>query len=177
MAYKKVKLLSESGEELYPECDWSVVKNSPITVDPYSIDIQNEDGSIIFSWGKDGFIDAGPLGVNVSADAVDFHGDKIHKEDGVYIANENTENQPILFDEYPREEKAFKDFPLNKFFGSLISQDASIKRTDPIVAIAQVNPGKGTTYRYYIVGAHDSDWKGEDEADVIWMNKKTKEGK
>ena len=48
MNYKKVKLLDESGnEELYPETDWSIVKNSPINTGNDGITINKKGRNIL----------------------------------------------------------------------------------------------------------------------------------
>lgn len=118
MAYKRVRLLNEKENEiLYPETDWSIVKNSPVKNTGDGVQIiakknveflaKNNSNSVVNSEFR------------VNANKVVFSG-KPASGTNLLISNERTANQPIHYRYYPRTEKATKDFPLGDFFGSVV---------------------------------------------------------
>lgn len=153
MAYKKVKLLDESGnEELYPETDWSIIKNSPVTTDSGRIMVNNK-GNISFAWNENASINAGG---RITADNVSLQGENL------YISDKNTENKPILFEHYPRTEKVLEDCPLSLFFGVAVYRDDYLygdkNAIFPAVAIGQM---KSDGKIIYYVFCHKGDTPGE----------------
>lgn len=164
MAYKKVKLLNETGdEELYPESDWSIIKNSPITTELNRIDMQS-NGKIKFDWDLDATVNAN---MRVYADNISLVGEEL------YITDENTGNQPVLLKYYPRTEKAFEACPLNKFFGSVFDwmdlNHTTIRSVLPAIGIARINPEKGETYQYFFFNGRY--WEKTEETNFIPINK------
>lgn len=113
MAYKKVKLLNESGdEELYPETDWSIVRNTPIDVDAQNIEISAKNFVSFISSPKGHSTVDTPC--RPISDQVSFTTNEI------YLSNEKTNGRSLLYTHYPRTEKSLSEVLNGSFFGSVI---------------------------------------------------------
>ena len=95
MAYKRVRLLNEKENEiLYPETDWSIIKNSPVKNTGDGVQIiakknveflaKNNSNSVVNSEFR------------VNANEVIFSGDVMSRTN-LLISNEKTDNQPIHY--------------------------------------------------------------------------------
>lgn len=145
MNYKKVKLLDESGnEELYPETDWSIVKNSPINTGNDGITI-NKKGRNILLRSKNCSIE-GKLNVRTDRFVFDV------PINDVFYSNNGVNGETVNFIDLPRSEEATQNLPYGDLFGTVHYLSDSPETVIPAFEVMKIMPNGEKEFTYYSFG-------------------------